>query len=128
MWAILPPPPPPPQIIQNSNWCCIYLDCETVDGLFQWLCVDRFTVSPAVQIENPQQHIGILGVIMFQIPKSCEYVFSGRYSVKSLHGVWVWPFSQKFLLYDQETCFTGISEELSCVCKSWTIFSGCFLL
>ena len=71
-----------------------------------------------MQIENPQQHIGIMGVIMFQIRKSCEYVFSGRYSVKSLHGVWVWPFSQKFLLYDQETCFTGISEELSCVCKT----------
>ena len=71
-----------------------------------------------------------MGVIMFQNRKSCEYVFSGRYSIKSLHGVWVWPFPQKFLLYDQETCFTGISEELSCVCKSWTqgsIFSGCFL-
>ena len=54
--------------------------------------VDRFTDSPAVQIEYPQQHI----VIMFQIRKSCEYVFSGRYSVKRLHGVWVWPFSQSF--------------------------------
>ena len=82
------PPPPPhphpyphpqPQIVQNLNWCCIYLDCEAVHGLFQWLYVNRFTVSPAVQIENPQQHIGIkMGVIMFQIRKSCEYVFLGR--------------------------------------------------
>ena len=82
-FAASPPlPPPPPQkkkkIVQNSNWCCIYLDCETVHGLFLWLYVDRFTVSPAVQIENPQVHIGIMGVIMFQIRKSCEFVFSGR--------------------------------------------------
>ena len=44
---------------QNSNRR-IYLDCETVHGLFQWLYVDCFTVSPAVQIENPQWHIGIM--------------------------------------------------------------------
>ena len=53
----------------------MYLDCETANGLFQWLYVDRFTVSPAVQIENPQQHIGVMGVIMFQIRKSCEYMY-----------------------------------------------------
>ena len=32
------------KIGQNSNCCCAYVDCETVNGLFQWLCIDCFTV------------------------------------------------------------------------------------
>ena len=70
MWAILGSPNN-----SNSNWCCKYLDCETVNGLFQWLYVDCFTVSPAVQIENPQQHIGIMSVIMFQFEKVVNMYF-----------------------------------------------------
>ena len=47
LWGILGP-----QIGQNSNWRWIYLDWETVRGLFRWFYVDCFTVSTAVQIEN----------------------------------------------------------------------------